>query len=126
MMTTQIWPLHQTPELRNHLSKRNRLMRSQFTSLKTEPKGPVNNMGVPHNNQIITNNNNLTRYTTHPLTPGKVEQEGVLGEVQGEDKMEVDEEVSTFNYKFLGYVQLQEVASKACNCFVVVVVILRI
>ena len=119
MMTTQIWPLHQTPELRNHLSKRNRLMRSQFTSLKTEPKGPVNNMGVPHNNQIITNNNNLTRYTTHPLTPGKAEQEGVL--VQGEDKMEVDEEVSTFNYKFLGYVQLQEVASKACNCFVVVI-----
>ena len=99
-------------------------MRSQFTSLKTEPKGPVNNMGVPHSNQIIINNNNLTRYTTHPLTPGKAEQEGVL--VQGEDKMEVDEEVSTFNYKFLGYVQLQEVASKACNCFVVVVVILRI
>ena len=124
MMTTQIWPLHQTPELRNHLNKRSLRMRSQFTSLKTEPKGPVNNMGVPHNNQIITNNNNLTRYTTHPLMPVKAEQEGVLGE--GEDKMEVDEEVSTFNYKFLGYVQLQEVASKACNCFVVVVVILRI
>ena len=100
MMTTQIWPLHQTPELRNHLSKRNHLMRSQFTSLKTEPKGPVNNMGVPHNNQIITNNNNLTRYTTHPLMPVKAEQEGVLGEVQGEDKMEVDEEVSTFHYDF--------------------------
>ena len=68
--------------------------------LKTEPKGPVNNMGVPHNNQIIINSNNLTRYTTHPLMPGKAEQEGVLGEVQGEDKMEVDEEVSTFNYDF--------------------------
>ena len=95
MMTTQIWPLHQTPELRNHLSKRNRLMRSPFMFLKAEPKGPVNNMGVPHSNQIITNNNNLTRYTTHPLMPGKAEQEGVLGEVQGEDKMEVDEEVST-------------------------------
>ena len=100
MMTTQIWPLHQTPELRNHLSKRNRLMRSPFMFLKTEPKEPVNNMGVPHNNQIITNNNNLTRYTTHPLMPGKAEQEGVLGEVQGEDKMEVDEEVSSFNYVF--------------------------
>ena len=72
-------------------------MRSQFTSLKTKPKVLVNNMGVPHNNQIITNNNNLTRYTTHPLMPGKAEQEGVLEEVQGEDKMEVDEEVSTFN-----------------------------
>ena len=100
MMTTQIWPLHQTPELRNHLSKRNRLMRSPFMFLKTEPKEPVNNMGVQHNNQIITNNNNLTRYTTHPLMPGKAEQEGVLGEVQGEDKMEVDEEVSSFNYDF--------------------------
>ena len=80
-------------------------MRSPFTFLTTEPKGLVNNMKgpvnsteVPHNNQIITNSNNLTRYTTHPLTPAKVEQEGVLGEVQGEDKMEVDEEVSTFNY----------------------------
>jgi len=67
--------------------------------LTTKPKGPVNNMKgpvnsmeVPHNNPIITNNNNLTRYTTHPLTPVKVEQEGALGEVQGEDKMEVDEE----------------------------------
>ena len=63
-------------------------------------KGPVNSTEVPHNNQIITNSNNLTRYTTHPLTPAKAEQEGVLGEVQGEDKMEVDEEVSTFNYDF--------------------------
>merc|ERR1719331_1363641 len=88
MMTTQIWPLHQTPELRNHLNKRNLLMRSPFMFLKTEPKEPVNNMGVQ-------NNNNLTRYTTHPLMPGKAEQEGVLGEVQGEDKMEVDEEVTT-------------------------------
>ena len=95
MMTTQIWPLHQTPELRNHLNKRNLLMRSPFMFLKTEPKEPVNNMGVPHSNQIITNNNNLIHYTTHPLTPGKAEQEGVSGEVQGEDKMEVDEEVSS-------------------------------
>ena len=116
MMITQIWPLHQTPELRNHLSKRSLRMRSLFTFLKMEPKGPVNNMGVPHNNQIITNNNNLTRYTTHPLTPGKAEQEGVLGEVQGEDKMEVDEEVSTFNYEFLGYEQLQEAVSKVFSC----------
>ena len=38
-------------------------------------------------------------------------QEGVLGEVQGEYKMEADEEVSSFNYEYLGYAQLQEAVS---------------